>query len=210
MAPRIESLSGERVRVELLKLLESADPVPAWRLMVEAGVAKATIGEPGAVDRLEGLLAVEGPTDPLRRLAALFPADREAAARLADRLRLSRRERDRFVMMAGRELVDPTMSPAALRQKIYRQGGETVRDEILLAWATAPDDPRYEPLMRQAERWSPPRVPLKGRDAVALGMSAGPEMGELLEAIEEDWVADDFKADRRALLAELKRRLGAS
>ncbi len=207
MAGRIDSLSGERVRVEVLKLLAAKEPIPAWRLMIETGVSQSTIAESGDVGRLTGLLAVEEQADPVLRLVALLAGGTEAIARLADRLRMSRAERDRLAALADRgDAVTPEISPPALRRMIYERGSVIVRDLVLLAWAKDPGDDRYRDLLGLAGDWKPPRFPLKGRDALSLGVAAGPAVGDLLKAIEDDWIAGDFQADRQALLAELKQR----
>ena len=211
MAGRIDTLSGERVRVEILKLLAAPDPLPAWRLMVDTEVSANTIGEPGDVDRLAGLVAIETDSDPIRRLAALLTGGSDGAARLADRLKTSRAERDRLIALADRGgRVDPAMPSRAAREMAYRLGSPVARDEILLAWAAAPRDGRFKDLASQVEGWTPPDFPLKGRDALALGMASGPEVGDLLQAIEEDWIAGDFEAGRKALLEILERRIAAS
>ncbi len=212
MAGRIGSLSGERVRVEVLKLLATADPMESWRLMIETGVAAHTIGEPGDIGRLAGLMSVESEcgtgAEPVRRLAALLTGGLAAATALADRLRMSRAERDRLAALADHgQCVAADTEPAVLRRMIYRLGGATAFDRILLAWAREPGEERFKSMVRLAEEWSPPKFPLKGRDAMAQGLSAGPAVGDLLAAIEADWIAGDFQSDRKALLTELKRRI---
>ena len=62
-------------------------------------------------------------------------------------------------------------------------------------------------LITAAKRWRPVTFPLRGEDAVALGLVPGPEIGRLLGEVEAWWEASDFKATRRACLAELKRRV---
>jgi poly(A) polymerase len=54
-------------------------------------------------------------------------------------------------------------------------------------------------------RWQPLRFPISGADVMALGVSAGPRVGELLRALEAWWVAGDFAADAAALRAQLQR-----
>ena len=53
------------------------------------------------------------------------------------------------------------------------------------------------------DRWPPPRFPLSGADVLALGVPAGPRVGEILRALEDWWIAGDFAADERALRAKL-------
>ena len=91
----------------------------------------------------------------------------------------------------------------------YRLGSAIAHDEALLAWAKDPDDARLKDLAGHVDGWTPPQFPLKGRDALALGMASGAEVGNLLQAIEEEWIAGDFKGDRAALLEELERRIAA-
>ena len=55
-------------------------------------------------------------------------------------------------------------------------------------------------------RKSPSSLPLKGRDLLP-GASRGPALGELLQELEEWWIAQDFAPDRDVLLQEARRRL---
>ena len=227
-APRLDSLSGERVRDEVLKLLAAPDPVPVWRLMMEAGVAAHAIGVDGDVTLLAGLVAVEPAPDPVRRLAALLggPADSGAAVagavpgdgqpsplprRLAERLRLRNRDRDRLVAMTEcGERTGARADAEAVRRMVHRRGPETAADLILLAWAADPNDGRFAAQLTVAHDRAPPRFPLRGADARSLGVPAGPEVGRLLREVEAWWVDGDFQADRRACLAELRRRVAAA
>jgi poly(A) polymerase len=45
---------------------------------------------------------------------------------------------------------------------------------------------------------------LKGRDATARRVPAGPRVGQLLAAVEAWWIAEDFAPDRAACLAKLE------
>jgi poly(A) polymerase len=54
-----------------------------------------------------------------------------------------------------------------------------------------------------------PRFPLGGRDAVALGLAPGPQIGALLADLEADWIAEDFAAGPAELQARLVARVAA-
>jgi poly(A) polymerase len=74
------ALSRERIAQELLKLLAVADPVPTLAVMIDRAILKPVLPEieDDGVARLARLVAREIPTgmgSPLRRLAALLPAD---------------------------------------------------------------------------------------------------------------------------------------
>src|SRR5919106_349290 len=71
-APRIAHLSGERVQVEMIKLLAAADPLPALGLMGETGVLAQVVPGAPALERLARLLVLAPKADPLLRLSALL------------------------------------------------------------------------------------------------------------------------------------------
>jgi poly(A) polymerase len=205
LAPLLPSLSGERVAAELLKLLRAVDPVPTLRLMKDDGVLAVLLPEATRLDRLAGLVALEDAPDAIRRLAA--PLER-GAAEVAERLKLSAAERDRLIALGAPDAaIDLTADEKAQRRLAYRRGIDLYRDQVLLAGAVTSAAERVRALLALAEAWRAIKFPLRGRDVTALGIPAGPEVGRLLAEIEERWEADDFSADRRALLAELKRRV---
>ena len=65
-------------------------------------------------------------------------------------------------------------------------------------------DPGFGALLEEARRWRPVELPVKGVDVKALGVPAGPEVGELLSRLEAWWLEGDFKASREQALAELR------
>ena len=201
LAAGVASLSGERLQGELLRLLGAADPTPVLRLMAAEGILAHIL--PGAmrIERLAGLIEVDRVVDPLRRLAALVAGDDVTLIQVADRLRLANRARDRMLAAQG---ALPAADPPAARRQLYRLGVEAYRDRVLLAWAAAPGDRRFESLLRLADDWRRPDFPLLGTDVLALGVERGPRIGRLLGAVEDWWVDGDFQAGRADCLARLK------
>ncbi|MEM7226813.1 MAG: CCA tRNA nucleotidyltransferase [Pseudomonadota bacterium] len=206
LAPKLTRLSGERIRAELLRLLGAEDPVPVLEVMDESRIWSAVLPDltPPAV--LKTLIAQGHGADEILRLAALLP-DGEAGERVAERLRLSRRERERLVAaLTG----DVPLAPKALRRALYHHGRETVGDRLALAHARgACDAGQAETAWGEIERWQPISFPLKGRDALAIGLVPGAELGRLLGELEAWWIDEDFQPDREACLARLKERAGA-
>ena len=82
----------------------------------------------------------------------------------------------------------------AARQKHRRLVSEQARHALLqparvtlVAWVRSGDAPAsqaWRERLALAERWQPPRFPLGGADVMALGVPAGPRVGELLGALE--------------------------
>jgi len=77
------SLSGERVPQELVKLIETPDPIAVLQMMQKTGVLAVVLPEARRLDRLRQLIAFEPGVDPFRRLAALIEVDGEGAMALA-------------------------------------------------------------------------------------------------------------------------------
>ena len=213
-AGELTRLSGERVRAELLRLLQANNPVPVLEVMQQEKILTSVLPELGAPDVLKSLLSlgIESPRpDTLLRLGALLRTD---PAAVAERLRLSNAERDRLIAMAGHGATPRADMPERdLRQAIYRDGGTSVRDRLCLTWAGHPKGPDPDTARHNlalSESWSPPRFPIKGRDALDLGLAPGAGLGALLEAVEAWWVERDFEPSREQCLARLRDLASAS
>ena len=188
LAPMLKGLSRERVAMELLNLLALPDPAPTVARMEQRGVLPVILPEAGAagIAALQALVREEArqgtAPDALRRLAALLPADPRAVEQAAARLRLSAAQRKRLVTAAARE-----GAPGDPRVLAYRLGRDEATDRLLLAAADV------APLAG----WEIPRLPLKGGEIVARGVSAGPEVARILRAVEDRWVAEGFPGGER-------------
>ena len=209
LAPLLPTLSGERVREEVAKLLMATDPAPVWRLMIEHGIVGHLIPAAANTDRLAGLIALEqalGLCDWLRRLAALLPDDRDGALVVAEQLRLSNDQRDRLAAMLY-PAASFEQTVRSLGEAFYRMGPDLTLDVALLHAAEVGEPPEsIEPVLKSAAIWARPRFPLNGGDVLALGLPPGPKVGKLLNAVEEWWIEHDFAPEREDCLQELKFR----
>jgi poly(A) polymerase len=221
LASLLPTLSGERICAETLELLSAQQPADVVDLMGETGVLAHFLPEATRNERLRALVAIEGSAprdlvprvDPLRRLAALLEGSDAGALAVATRLRFSNAERDRLIGLAGDLEPSPDLDAPARRRLIYRLGPARYRDRALIAWATAVTggatmDPQvteaWIAVLKSAAEGAVPRFPLKGRDAVKLGVPPGPAVGRLMAKLEDWWIAGDFQADREACMAMLK------
>jgi poly(A) polymerase len=208
LAALLPTLSGERVATETLKLLAAPDPLPTLRMMAEDGVLAAFLPEVRHFGRLAAVVPLEPTPDALRRLGTLLDDAAGAAASVAERLRLSNEQSDRLIATAAPPVaVDLAGDERAQRRALHRLGTDLYRDLVLRRAAEGGDAMRARALLALAEAWRPLEFPLKGRDVTALGVPAGPEIGRLLAAIAAWWEDGDFRADRKAALAELQRRV---
>lgn len=208
----IASLAAERISKELLKLLAADDPRASVRLMGETGVLGLILGTAPDLARFAGLVAIESEqlfeTQAVLRLAALLPDDQIAAAKLAERLRLSNADRDRIcAALAPTPVLKSWMSPREIRRAVYRAGQAVVRDRAKLAWARTPEGAsaaQWRGLIALAEGWSPPAFPLTGDDVIKAGAPKGPMVGRVLREVEDWWIDHDFLDDKLSAIEKLK------
>jgi poly(A) polymerase len=191
------ALSRERIADELLKLLALPDPAPTAALMIARSILKPVLPEIATAEPLAALVAAERAAaiapDPVRRLAALLPADPELAGAVAARLRLSKRAARRLVSAAERTLDAP--EPLA-----YRIGAAEAIDRFLLSGASLAD-------LKALEAWKRPRLAVGGGDLIKMGLKAGPVVAATLQAIERDWAAGGFSADAKEVRALAQRHV---
>jgi poly(A) polymerase len=202
----LASLSAERVRMEMLKLLVAGGAFAAATTMVDGGLLQALIGGVAYTGPLSMMITIERElglqADPIRRLAALTVAVTEDARRVAARLRLSNAEAKALDSMGHRWWRFVAMDEANARRLVYRLGAERYHDRVLLAWARAGGNvisSRWRELAELPQRWKPPKFPLKAADFIARGMAEGPALGHVLTLAEDAWLAADFPLEDAAL-----------
>ena len=225
LAATLKGLSRERVGMELTNLLALPDPAPTVARMAELGVLQVVLPE-AEVTGLAALVGQEAKQgvapDPIRRLAALLPADVALAEQVAARFRLSGAQKKRLAVAAGRDILPGTGrgtsaaggggSPhnATSQQDAsphhHRSGGPPPRSGEDQARALA----YYLGLTAAIDRllltgqtiapltdWTIPTFPLKGGQIVARGIKAGPDVARILHAVEDRWVAEGFPSEER-------------
>jgi tRNA nucleotidyltransferase (CCA-adding enzyme) len=181
-AGALDTVSGKRIRDELLDLLREPDAPsalqrmrdlkldcalhPAWRVMPERGASAL-------------LACAETGADPaLASLAALMVPDAEALHPLLDRLALTRHERDRVSRAAevGGHLAHRLatgMADSQIHDLLHGEPPETLA--VALAWG-APG----EPVLRYVSRVGGVRLEVTGDDLVAAGVPESPALGDAL------------------------------
>jgi poly(A) polymerase len=202
----LASLSSERIRVEILKLMVATGAPGAVNAMVEGGLLLPIFGGVAYTGPFVALASIESALglvpNPIRRLGALSVAVTEDARRVASRLRLTNTETKMLDSMGHRWWRLAGMDEVRARRRLYRLGEERYRDRLLLAWARsgdAADAASWRELASLPARWTAPKFPLKAADFIARGMSQGPELGQALALAEDAWLAAEFPLDQSSL-----------
>jgi poly(A) polymerase len=207
-ARKLSHLSAERIRQEVLKILEADAAASVWGLMCEKRIITQILPEATGIDILERLMALEKEFHTeafsLRRLAALIVTNAEGLKHVTEALRLSNIQAAQLKKMV---LPDPplslSMDEAEARRLVYREGNDTIRNLLLLTAARDGAEDWLGSLYDTATSFRPPRLPLRGEDAIELGLS-GADVGDALKAVEDWWLDRDFRPTRTECLARLK------
>src|SRR6202165_4601770 len=135
----LASLSAERVRMEMLKLMVAQGAPGAITAMADGGLllpifgGVAYTGPFAAMISAEHLLGLK--PDPVRRLGALAVAVTEDAKRVAMRLRLTKGETKALDSMGHRWWRLAGMDEVTARRRLYRLGEDGYRDRVGLCSA---------------------------------------------------------------------------
>ncbi|AMO72757.1 CCA tRNA nucleotidyltransferase [Sphingorhabdus sp. M41] len=204
-APKLEQLSRERVADELLKLLATEDPRLAIGKMLDGKIFQHIIAETDeqATTILGQLITREQAyaimPDPVRRLVALLPKDRDKSGAIAKSLKLSKKLQraiaERSPAQAnGKTQVAPRLFHNAenIRALAYRTSVETARDVVLLF----ADDSELPEMLAQLKNWQSPVFPLTGGDLIQRGLKPGPIVARTLATIEQAWIDKGFPEEK--------------
>lgn len=211
----LATLSHERIRNELLKLLGARRAVETVRIVAEHGLLTLLLGGVAELGRFERVAAGEDRADPVRRLGALAVLAEEDCDRLRERLRLSNEEHERLCgysrLLAILKTHPLPVDPRAVRVLVAEHGVEPVRD-ALLAIAGEPRPVLTDDALGALERYRSgaepvPVFPLRGADLVDAGIPKGPRVGELLAAARRAWLAEACPTGEAARASLLRRIL---
>lgn len=217
---KLSQLSAERIWKEMRLLFSADDPSRALLWMRTTGVLTAIFPETEkwGIDSIGPLMetreAMGWENDPMLLLQSIIPPDVDRVVEMAGRLRMSGAERDRLKDWARTPKFAHDMAETALDRQIYRGSPTGVKDVLSLSLVSArsraeADDAAmiesagFTKLLARAEKWGEPKFPVSGKDLLALGVSAGKEMGGKLKELEELWIESNFNLSKSDLLAKL-------
>ncbi len=202
----LDSLSGERINQEMMKLLGAADPAYAIRQGSEIGLfqivlASEVMDHDGLASLISGERSGMIGRDPLLRLIVLIHSKKEAVQHIIERWKMSNQQKQRLRALADAPVLEATL--AVKDQKTYlRRLGRALFEGAVgkSAVQLRVDMAEYTPMLDLAKNWPIPEFPLRGADLKRLGFKPGPALGALLKQLEEQWEASEYQLSKEALL----------
>lgn len=204
-------LSRERIRAEMMKLVDARHAAEVIKKAEEFGLITQLLGVPADPAAFAARIALEGRFGEMRvprlaRFAALGVHDDRNIAYLRESMRLTNAEErwlHRIIDVQYRFRRDGLASLLLLGPEEAEIGVEALRREASARGSVS--------LLLDIDRVAnPPVFHLSGKDALALGVVAGPAVGQALEATRTTWAREGFPpghADQHAILAGVIRRM---
>ena len=203
----LKKLSSERVQAELLRLLRAPGASRALGAMFDYGLLVGVLGSVPQLKRYDCLVAIEAELqlepDAILRLAALALWTPFDAERLFDLLRLSNADKSKLEAAAEFGSIVADIYDGDILWGLYQRGRDDFMSAALLAWAATgapPGDPLWRGMIARISELEIPEFPVSGADIMDIGVTEGPAVGELLNALEVHWMASGFEVSKRDLL----------
>ncbi|XP_006001866.2 CCA tRNA nucleotidyltransferase 1, mitochondrial isoform X2 [Latimeria chalumnae] len=207
-AKGLAGISGERIWVELKKILTGNHAAALINLLYELDVAQY-IGLPvdGSLDELNRVWKnVQSLSpEPMTLLSALLRTQ-DDVCKLDLRLKISKGEKSLclFIVKYRQDLCKADDSGDPL--KAYTDFVTDSRE--LDAQKKVGELLKYqgeEQLVKKMEAWSIPRFPVSGHDLRKLGVASGKEIGTILQQLRDLWKKSGYRMDKEELLNSIAR-----
>lgn len=189
----IRELSGERIWQEFQKILISKRAIQALPVLSVIGLLDEILPEHENYGKFlkyvkrEKKLSIK---NSIGRLSMLLPRDEKKIKEMSSRLKLSNKQRDQLLRFAD-DYNKHDLRAKTLRRMIYLYGKDVVIHNLVRFGDI--DEKTY----LYISDYQIPDLPYSGKDLIAEGWKAGPNMGAELKRREQEWINADFTVTRR-------------
>ena len=189
----VGSLSGERIREELFKILTSENVCDTLELMQDGLIFEKLFPADIRLAELKDLLTLEREkTDPVLRLVTAFGIKPEI---LALKLKLPNKVAVQLAFLNGTE-ISANADSSSIKLLFYKYGVMQTLDLLMVKSALDRAIIKiYKYALEISRDWKHPIFPITGSDIVSLGVSPGIAIGKTLTATENWWIANNFEPD---------------
>ena len=201
-APKLDRISGERLAMELAKLLPLG-MTSGLQALQECGVDHVIVEDGFDLESFKMLAPLSGEFPLAAAYAALI--SEASLEKLMARLKLSKKLCRQIKFMTMPMENKDLLSTSDWQEAAWQNKPHSAAQADDLAWRYAVRCARSgqmidTALFKKLLTWHAPQFPVTGSDLIAKGITSGPEMGLVLEKLENHWVASTFSLSRDDLL----------
>ncbi len=203
----IDSLSGERMQKEMIKLFQAKNPYNSILLMKDNNVSDYIFGSNNIeLTLLNNLLDLEEKyqiiLDPILRIAVTIKVGHDNW--LASRWKLS--NKDKMYLHNLLTIIPAQANEIIAHLNLTRKYGKLLYSGVLkIDWARNKSlkDEYYINLLKAIEEWNIPVFPVHGKDLMNIGFRQGKEVGEILLKLEKLWEDSQYRLTKNDLLSKI-------
>ncbi|WP_395461653.1 CCA tRNA nucleotidyltransferase [Wolbachia endosymbiont (group A) of Therophilus tumidulus] len=200
----IQNLSGERIRDEILKLLECNDPFPTLKSMQESDVLQKIIPKEVKCEILSSPLLLG--TDALVKLALLLRTtkknDRLSLGEYVSKfLRLSNKQKKKLLFLLSND-IKTELSEKEQKKYISLFGRELYCDLVKICGVESGEN--VDEYISFANTFNIPKFPLSGDDLISIGHQPGKSLGRNLELLKQHWEDSSYTLTKEELVLYAK------
>ena len=204
-AENLKNLAMERIKEEMLKILLTKNAVKTIEVMQNNNIMSYIMPDAKYLDSLDFIKKlVNGrvlENKALLYLFTMYQPDVPFAENLAQRLKFSRKERQKFVSWAEEEVtLNQLLEDKSRLCLAYEYGKEFCLEKLLLITARNKEPlPNFWGLYDAIEHMEVPTFPLRGQDLVDRGVETA-QIGRILKEREQAWINSGFRLSKEELL----------
>ncbi|WP_052045877.1 CCA tRNA nucleotidyltransferase [Candidatus Paracaedibacter symbiosus] len=218
LAPKLLTLSKERITKEVLKLLEALNPLLSLTQMAEHKILEVLFQNYNLAN-LKRLLILEEmvhlPPSPLRRLVVLtkfcLPSSHKDNASRGTKPTLFRfsNAQKTYIHKISTLTQAPLFNTTTYRYYLTVESKEIVQDALIVKYIQeAIENPALlTSIMLDIAATSIPPLPITGTDLIAIGVKAGPEIGNILIHCRHWWAEKGFHPSKEECILWVKQHL---
>ncbi len=199
----IQNLSGERIRDEILKLLECNDPFPTLKSMQESDVLQKIIPKEVKCEILSSVLLIN--TDALVKLALLLRTTKNDRLSLGEYvskfLRLSNKQKKKLLFLLSND-IKTELSEREQKKYISLFGRELYCDLVRICGVESGEN--VDEYILFANTFNIPKFPLSGDDLISIGHQSGKSLGKNLELLRQHWEDSSYTLTKEELVLYAK------
>ncbi|WP_341812457.1 CCA tRNA nucleotidyltransferase [Wolbachia endosymbiont (group A) of Conops quadrifasciatus] len=199
----IQNLSGERIRDEILKLLECNDPFPTLKSMQESDVLQKIIPKEVKCEILSSSLLFG--TDALVKLALLLRNTKNDRLSLGEYvskfLRLSNKQKKKLLFLLSND-TKTELSEKEQKKYISLFGRELYCDLVKICGVESGEN--VDKYISFANTFNIPKFPLSGDDLISIGHQPGKSLGRNLELLRQHWEDSSYTLTKEELVLYAK------
>ena len=194
----------ERIKEEMFKILLTKNAVKTIEVMQDNNIMSYIMPDAKYLDSLDFIKKlVNGrilENKALLYLFTMYQPDVPFAENLAQRLKFSRKERQKFVSWAEEVTLNQLLEDKSRLHLAYEYGKEFCLEKLLLITARNKEPlPNFWGLYDAIEHMEVPTFPLRGQDLVDKGVETA-QIGRILKEREQAWINSGFRLSKEELL----------